>query len=80
MIRIYESVTYRENFKISPLRKVIENLFALGKNYEDERNGLMQNLVIIIMNIFYGVQMRKDFNDFFIVNLNIKWKQNIMIM
>ena len=29
---IYESVVYRENFKISPFKKVIENLFTLRKN------------------------------------------------
>ena len=29
VIEIYEGVIYRENFKISPFRKVIEKLFAL---------------------------------------------------
>ena len=29
VIEIYEEVIYRKNFKISPFRKVIENLFAL---------------------------------------------------
>ena len=28
-IEIYEGVFYRENFKISPFRKVFEKLFAL---------------------------------------------------
>ena len=29
VIEIYEGVIYRENFKVSPFRKVIEKLFAL---------------------------------------------------
>ena len=28
-IQIYEGVIYRENFKVSPFRKVIEKMFAL---------------------------------------------------
>ena len=28
VIRIYEGVIYRENFKISPFKKVIEKLFV----------------------------------------------------
>ena len=28
---IYEGVIYRKDFKISPFRKVIEKLFALGQ-------------------------------------------------
>ena len=30
-IEIYEGVTYRENYKISPFRKVIDKLLALRK-------------------------------------------------
>ena len=29
VIKIYESVIYRENFKISPFKKVIDKLFEL---------------------------------------------------
>ena len=32
VVEIYEGVIYRENFKISPFRKVIEKLFALRQN------------------------------------------------
>ena len=42
VIEIYEGVVYRENFKISPFRKVIEKLFALRQKYKDEHNDLMQ--------------------------------------
>ena len=63
VIEIYEGVIYRENFKISPFRKVIEKLFALRQKYKDEKNDLMQGLVTLIMNSLYGVQIRKDINE-----------------
>ena len=63
VIQIYEGVLYRENFKISPFRKVIENLFALRQKYKDEKKDLMQGLVKLIMNSLYGVQIRKDINE-----------------
>ena len=63
VIEIYEGVIYRENFKISPFRKVIEKLFALRQKYKDELNDLMQGLVKLIMNSLYGVQIRKDFDQ-----------------
>ena len=31
VVEIYEVVIYRENFKVSPFRKVIDKLFALGQ-------------------------------------------------
>ena len=37
VIEIYEGVIYRESFKISPFRKVIEKLFALRKKYKNEK-------------------------------------------
>ena len=63
VIEIYEGVIYRENFKISPFRKVIEKLFALRQKYKDEHNDLMQKLVKLIMNSLYGVQIRKDIDQ-----------------
>ena len=62
-IEIYEGVSYRENFKISPFRKVIERLFALRHKYKDEHNDLMQGLIILNMNNLYGVQIRKDIDQ-----------------
>ena len=50
VIEIYEGVIYRENFKISPFRKVIEKLFALRQKYKDKKNDLMQGLIELIMN------------------------------
>ena len=50
MIEIYEGVIYRENFKISPFRKIIKKMFALRQKYEDEKNDLMQGLVKLIKN------------------------------
>ena len=37
LIETYEGVIYRENFKISPFRKVIKELFALRQKYKDEK-------------------------------------------
>ena len=37
VVEIYEVVFYRENFKISPFRKVIEKLFALRQKYKDKK-------------------------------------------
>ena len=63
VVEIYEGVIYRENFKVSPFRKVIEKLFALRQKYKDEKIDLMQGLGKLIMNSLYGVQIRKDFNE-----------------
>ena len=63
VIEIYEGVLYRENFRISPFRKVIEKLFALGQKYREEHNDLLQKLVKLIMNSLYGVQIRKDIDQ-----------------
>ena len=63
VIEIYEGDFYRENFKVSPFRKVIEKLFALRQKNKDEKNDLMQGLVKLIMNSLYGVQIRKDINE-----------------
>ena len=63
LVQIYQGVIYRENFKISPFRKVIEKLFALRQKYKDEKNDLMQKLVNLIMNSSYGVQIRRDINE-----------------
>ena len=65
MIQIYGGVIYREIFKISPFRKVLENLFALRQIYKDEHNDLMQDLVKLFMNSLYVVQIRKNIDDFY---------------
>ena len=41
VIEIYQGVICRENFKLSPFRKVIEQLFSLRQNYKDEHNDLI---------------------------------------
>ena len=63
LVQIYEGVIYRDNFKISPFRKVIEKLFALRQKYRDEKNDLRQKLVNLIMNSLYWVQIRRDINE-----------------
>ena len=63
IVEIYEGVIYRDNFKVSPFRKVIEEMFPLRQKYKDEKNDLMQGLVKLIMVSLYGVQIRKDINE-----------------
>ena len=63
VIEIYEGVIYRENFKTSPFRKVMENFFALRNKYKDEHNDLIQKLVKLFMNSLHGVQIRKDIDQ-----------------
>ena len=65
VIEIYEGVIYRENFKVSPFRKVIGYLFALRQKYKDEGNDVMQLLVKLLMNSLYGEQIRKDIEEKF---------------
>ena len=65
VIEIYEGVIYRENFKVSPFRKIINKLFALRQKYKDEGNEVMQLLVKILMNSLYGEQIRKDIEEKF---------------
>ena len=63
MIEIHEGVFYRENFKISLFRKIIEKIFALGQKYKDEGNDLMQGLVKLLLNSLYGIQVRRDIDQ-----------------
>ena len=63
MVEIYEGDIYREIFRVSPFRRVIEKLFALRQKYKDEKNDLMQGLIKLIMNSLYGVQIRRDNNE-----------------
>ena len=57
VVEIYAGVSYRENFEISPFRKIIEKLFALGQKRKNEKKDLMQRLIKLIMNSSYGVQI-----------------------
>ena len=65
VIEIYEGVIYRENFKVSPFRKVIDKLFALRQKYKDKNNDVMQLLVKLLMNSLYGENIRKDIEEKF---------------
>ena len=64
MIETYEGVVYRENFNISPLREVIEKLFALRLKFKEEHNDLMQGFLKLVRNSLYGNQTRKDIDQF----------------
>ena len=61
----YEGIIYRENFKVSPFRNVIDKFFASRQNFKNENNDVMQLLVKLLMNSLYGEQIRKDFEESF---------------
>ena len=66
VVEIYEGVIYRENFKVSPFRKVIDKLFALRQKYKDEGNDVMHLLVKLLMNSLYGENIRKGIEEKFV--------------
>ena len=63
VVEIYEAVIYREDFKVSPFKKVIDKLFELRQNYNDEHNDVMELLVKLIINNLYGEQIREDIEE-----------------
>ena len=65
VLEIYKGVVYRENFKVSPFRKVIDKMFALRQKYKDEGNEVMQLLVKFLLKSSYGEQIRKDIEENF---------------
>ena len=54
VIEIFEGVIYRENYKVSPFKKVIDKLIELRQKYKEENNDVMQLLVKLIINSLYG--------------------------
>ena len=65
VIEIYERVFYRENFKVSPFKKVIDKLFELRQKYKNENNDVMQLLVEVIKNSLYEEEIRNDIEESF---------------
>ena len=65
VVEIYEGVIYQENFKVGPLRKVIDKLFALRQEHKDERNDVMQLLLKLLMHSLYGENIPKDIEEKF---------------
>ena len=65
VIEIYEAVFYREKFKVSPVKKLLDEIFALRQSYKDEGNDVMQLLVKLIMNALYGEFLRKEILESF---------------
>ena len=65
VIQVYEGVIYREKFKESPFKKVIDALFTSRQKYKVENNEVMQLLVKLLMNSLYGEQIRKDIEEKF---------------
>ena len=71
VVEIYEGVIYRDNFKITPFRRVIDNLFALRQHYKDENNEVMQILENLLLNSLYGRIYEKILKKDSLVNQNI---------
>ena len=63
LFEIYEGVIYGETFKLSPFRKVINDISELRRKYKDENNDVIQLLVKLILNSIYGEQLRKDIEE-----------------
>ena len=61
VLEIYEGVIYRENFEISPFRKVVDKIFEMRQKYREENNYVMQLLVKLNKNSLYGGFLRKNF-------------------
>ena len=45
----FEGIFYRENFKGSPFKKVIELLFGVKIKYEEEGKDLMLDVILLCM-------------------------------
>ena len=60
MIQIYEGVIYREKYKVSLFKIVLDKLFELRQKYKEENNEVMQLLVKLIMKNYYGKFLRKE--------------------
>ena len=65
VIEINEGVIYRENFKLSPFRKYIDKFLPLRQKYKDGSKEVMQLLVKLLMNSFYGENKRKNMEEKF---------------
>ena len=74
VIQIYEGVIYRENFKVSPFRKVIDKYFASRQKYKDEGNDVVHLLVKLLMNSLYRENIRKYIEEKFACKPEI-WMQ-----
>ena len=61
--KFYAGVIYPEDLEVSPSRKVIDNLFASRKIYEDENTDVMQSLVKLLENSLYRENIQKDIED-----------------
>ena len=80
VIQIHEGVVYRETFNVTPIRNVIDSLFASGQKYKVENNDWMHLLVKLLLNALYGENMRQDIeenfarkSDFWMMSENDEW-------
>ena len=78
VIQIYGGVIHRENFEVSPFRKLIDKLFVLRQKYKDEKNEGIQLLVKLLLNSLDREQMRKKIEKNSLLNQNSGWWVNLM--
>ena len=64
---VYGGFIYLKNFKASPFKKVIENLFGPKLNSEEEANDLMLDLIKFCMNSIFGQSIKKDVDEEYII-------------
>ena len=67
VVEVYEGVIYKENYKISPFRDFIKNLFDLRLKYKSEGQDILQEMVKLNMNSIYQT-IRRDIEDDSVVN------------
>ena len=61
--KLTKGLNVEKNFGVSPVKKIVENLFTLRSTIRDENFYLLQGLVKILLISLYGVQVRKDINE-----------------
>ena len=63
VIEIFEGVIYRENFQISPFRKIIDKLVAERRKYKEKNNDVMQLFLTSLMSSLYRRIIGKDIEE-----------------
>ena len=73
IIKIYDGIIYRENFKQSPFRAYVKKLFELRLKYKQEGNKVGDLLVKLLLNYLYGKCVQKDIDT-----LTHLWKESTL--
>ena len=73
IIKIYDGIVYRENFKQSPFSGNVKKLFELRLKYKQEKNKVGDLLVKLLLNSLYGKCVQKDIDT-----LTHLWKESTL--